>query len=186
MTKSSQFYFSQFIGTLTIILVIFLAACGKRYEGSQSYTVLTREQISMFIQVTNKVEVMENNLFLRDDLYAVPTLDWVNRVYSPQLTKFLFDNDLLKYTKESNDCDDFSQYALTVAHMMHRYSLNRPKGTTISVGDVIQMQVMADHAINVWIVTDDAGRLMLAFYEPQQQRIIPFNPQDEIISYFKM
>lgn len=172
-----------------LLLIIFIStftACGKRTEGSPTYTVLTRNEVANFIEITNQVDGFSSHIYFNDDFYAVPTLKWVNEVYSPRLTKFLFDNDLLKYVKESNDCDDFSQYALTVAHMMHRYSTSRPKGTTISIGDVTWMQPMQDHAINVWIVTDDNGKLILAFYEPQEQRFIPFSTRDEIISFLKM
>jgi hypothetical protein len=180
----------KFLSCLIVGISLLFAGCSRTYESPSSYTIMEKDDVIKFIVETNRVEVMSNFILGNDALYAVPTLEWVKEHYTPNFKKFLFDNNLQTqlvsgYSTNSNDCDKFSTYALTVGHLMHEKGQNRPRNAALTIGEVYYMQPMQDHAINFWLATDN-GVLGLYFYEPQKQDFVPLKPRDTIFTFVKI
>jgi hypothetical protein len=129
----------RFISLLA--LLVFLIGCGQAPSVSPAYIPMKTQQVSDFLFRTNNLSTI--NDVIVDETYAVPTLKWVKEVYTPSLTQWLFDNGLLNdvmkqkgYIPEVNDCDDYADFAVTVARLRHRKNPDRPSWTSIPIGVV--------------------------------------------------
>ena len=175
------FIFLIFIYMKNIILfltmaVIVLTGCKPKYPESPKYTIISGDDIRKFIVETNHVNAGDCTMMV-DNSYAVPTIEWIKKDYTPIFKQFLFDNQLNSYEGGKNECDKFSYYGVTVGHMMHFHS-NSPANTGLSIGEFTYMVTLTPHDIMFFVATDESGKLKLVFYEPQAQQIFELDPAD--------
>lgn len=178
---------------IALLSLVFLLGCGPSVPPSPDYTQVTHTQVRNFLFVTNNVFVVADFYKFEDRSYAVPTLKWINEVYTPAFTKWLIDNGVTSevkpnggYSLEDNDCEDFSDYAITVGRLLHRKNSNRPINTAIPIGIISYQTSNTDwHAINVMIVMDN-GKMTLMFYEPQIQNFIKFDASEMGLDFLKI
>jgi hypothetical protein len=119
--------------------------------------------------------IMVKKITFMDEDYSLPAKVWMADTGSPfsqDLWNFLAANDLLTYSAENNDCDDFARSAMEVAAIAHR---RMKTGTALAFGMMWYQPDWAKtgdcHCINIAIVgTHDAPEIV--FYEPQQRQIV--------------
>jgi hypothetical protein len=166
--------------------ITLLVGCSPSYTPSTSYVLMSVDDVRKFITVTNNVTPIGDMAITTDTYYAVPTLDWINKHYTPQLSSFLFKNQLRTPAEVENDCDDYALYAAAVGHLMHRHASNKPKGTSLTIGEFAYLKELSGHVINFFIATDNSGKLVLVFYEPQLQKVVELDPKSEAVFFWKM
>jgi hypothetical protein len=178
---------------IALLALVFLIGCGRNSSTPANYTTVTQQQVENFLFVTNNVFVLNGFETIDDREYAIPSLEWVKKVYSPALTDWLFKNGITTqmetrggYHDEENDCDDFADYGVTVGKLLHHHNSSKPPAAAFPMGVIHFLQDDGSgHAINFLIVTDD-GKLKLIFYEPQLQDLTPFNPEEKAVLFMKL
>ena len=168
-----------FLGLLTLLLP--LTSCSPSYPSSSSYVTMDKIDMTAFIIETNHINALQC-YSMNDQQYAIPTIKWIEKDFSSELKKFLFKYQVTSATDTSNDCDDFTQYAITVGHIMFRHASKRPAESALAIG---AFQYYPDggggHSLNFFIATDDYGVIKVVLYEPQTQQIIQLYPKDTVI-----
>jgi len=165
--------------------LLLVVSCKPKYPASPKYKVVSAEQIRNFIVSSNKVHTLYGE-YAVDNEYAVPTVDWIKSNYTEHLKQFLFDYQLSRPSEGDNDCDKFAQYGITVGHIMHHHTANKPKGSSLAVGEFIYMEGLEVHDINFFVAIDKDDQLKLVFYEPQLQSIIEIDPTDTAVFSWRM
>ena len=129
--------------------------------------------IMNFISETNQIST---KLFsgLQDDSYAVPDIKWITEEFTPRFKKFLFDNNLRESEENSNDCEDFSDNAISVGRTLYFNDSQKIKEHALSIGFFDYLSNIESHRI-VMIVAHENKNLKLVFYEPLTQEIIPLD-----------
>lgn len=164
-----------------ILAGLAITSCKPSYPASPTYKVVSRADLEAFIVVTNHLNVRKM-LVLSDEAYAVPTIEWITKSYTPQLERFLFDNELRRPSDTENDCDKFAHYGVTVGHLMHHRATVKPKGTALAIGELSYIAWdLGGHAVNLFVATDNYGELKLVFYEPQARQIIELDPKSTYV-----
>jgi hypothetical protein len=158
--------------------------CKPSYPSSPSYKIVTAEEITNFIVDTNGIHALLGTL-VPDTEYAIPTVEWIEKYYTPQLKQFLFDYQLNSPSSIENDCDKYAQYGLTIGHVMHHHA-NKPKNTALTIGEFMYIDSIVAHVINFFIAIDKDNQIKLVFYEPQTQQIILLDVKDVAVLYWRM
>ena len=114
--------------SLIIIASVVFTACKPSYPSSPTYRVMKKEDLEAFLVVTNHINARKV-LSMPDEMYAIPTIEWIKDNFTPHLEQFLFDNQLRRPIDTENDCDKFAQYAVTVGHLMHHWAKVKPNNT---------------------------------------------------------
>jgi hypothetical protein len=189
ITHNLIFIYMRVIKMLVVVFVfisLLFVACKPKYPSSYEFSVMSGNEVRRFIDITNNVITMKDPILV-DETYAVPTIQWIKSHYTEQLKQFLFDYQLNKYYSVENDCDDFSIYAVTIGHIMHRYAVNKPKRSTLAIGEFHYLHnFTTGHAINFFIALNDKKQIVLVFYEPQTQRIVELNRESIMPVWWKM
>jgi hypothetical protein len=101
-----------------------------------------------------------------DDKYTIVTIDWLKSVYCPELKREIKDNNL-KYTPQSQDCDNFSNLGRYIASKLNSNGRNNAIGEFFYKADK-----GFSHAINFAIIRGFDNELELVFIEPQNPSIV--------------
>jgi hypothetical protein len=156
------------------IIALTTTSCKSIYTASSTYTLMSGSNVKLFLTVTNKISI-KNSMRMSDELYAIPTAEWVKNEFTPQFKKFLIKYNLMVFRTIENDCDKYSHYGRTVSRIMHKNIKNKPPYTAIPIGELDYMRTKTDaHSINFFIVRDEFNEIKLMFYDPQCQKIISF------------
>jgi hypothetical protein len=108
--------------------------------------------------------------FVCDEIYAVPTKDWLLGKFSKYYRRKLFGWGLWKW-RPTFDCDDFASFFRALAHLAHAKSKN--SGVEgITVGECwYRVSNSEAHAVNVALI-DEGNTIILVYIEPQTCKII--------------
>jgi hypothetical protein len=168
-----------------IIIYLTMTGCTPKCQPSSTYVLMTGTEVGNFITYSNNIRSVGCAL-VPDISYAIPTEEWIEDQYTPYLKSFILKNKLVWSKDSENDCDKYSQYGVTVGHIMHYKAKGKPKETALSIGEFMYMPTATGHALNFFIATDKNKKLKLVFYEPQLQRIIELNPTNQAVLYWRM
>jgi len=108
---------------------------------------------------------------IADRTYALPTLNFLGGAFSTALWSFQQFFEVLRWTPEANDCDDFARIAAGFAQMLHYLTPNRPPATALAVGELWYVKDSGEgHAINVALCGPSPDGVV--FYEPQTRQLV--------------
>ena len=111
------------------------------------------------------------NQLVLDKQYFYATEEWALNEFYPRYWKFLEQNNLLLYSGQSNDCDNFAAWARLYAQKLHNDSPNKGKGG-IAFGEFMYKRGNGtNHALNFALVKTKDGTKIL-FFEPQTGAIV--------------
>lgn len=171
---------------LSLFFVInILVSCSKTPPPAEySWKVITKEQAFNFLYYSNNVKIIYGPI-LSSDPYSVPTIKWIENVYSPALKNWLFSNQILVAKENNNNCTKFSSYGQTVGHLIHYRQNQNTQKTSLAIG-VVDYQAYAweGHSINCFIVANEFGDLKICYYEPQTQKIMTKEEVDWVESTY--
>ncbi len=169
-----------------IVVGILLISCSKVPDSKTipSYVTISSYEVKGVITNAN-LAGFKDNIFLHDEDYVIPTLDWVNGEFSKQFKQFLFNYNIRQFQDGKNECDKFSLHARSVANILNRH--NPQSGNSgIAVGEVYLINGGGGHAMNFAIVADRDKKLRLVFYEPQAAQIVNVDTNDLAILTWNM
>jgi hypothetical protein len=112
----------------------------------------------------------------RDELYALPAVDWVDAQLSAAMRAFQRAFGLAVYGHEDADCDDFAGVAAEVARLLHRRMKLQPP-CALAFGTLAVERAAGGHMLNMYVTAHPGtapvvDRLVIAFYEPQERRSV--------------
>lgn len=123
---------------------------------------MNSQEISNYLN-DNKIKPMY--FFTADANYSIPTKKWFLNEFSKSLVDHLIKIGIFRYAAESNDCDDYSRFAATLAQIFNAKSGRSDKG--LSIGEVWYIKNgNLPHAITIAIVANK-GNYEICFMEPQ-------------------
>lgn len=106
-----------------------------------------------------------------DRRYALPTRGFIEGAFSSALWSFQKFFDVLNWTDEANDCDDFARIAAGFAQILHCLTPGRPPATALAVGELWYVRDSGEgHAINVALC--GGGPDDVVCYEPQTRKVV--------------
>jgi hypothetical protein len=122
--------------------------------------------------------ILADATFFADDLYLLPSLDWLTGDFVRGLQAFFQLLDMADYTAEQCDCDDFARGAAFYASTLHnRFSDGSNRRTALAFGEfAYKHRDGYAHAINcILCATSEpvgarstrAPLMQLVFFEPQ-------------------
>lgn len=165
------------LACLLIAVALLVCSCSKEVKSDYDFKVVTKNELIDFITKTNKAVPQAGLRVMSSVTYAVPDVRWIERTYTPFFYAYLFDNDLRTPTDLDNDCVKFTAHGLSSAYNLYHRTSNRPEKTALAVGSFENWQGFGVHSFLFFIAMDN-GKMVIVFYEPQTQRIIPVDPQD--------
>ena len=106
-----------------------------------------------------------------DRRYALPTRGFIEGAFSSALWSFQSFFNVLQWTEEANDCDDFARVAAGFAQILHFLTPNRPPAAALAVGELWYVKDDGTgHAINIVLCGPDPKDVLC--YEPQTRQIV--------------
>ncbi len=164
-----------------ILIILFLGLCGC--NTIQSYTltplpitpkikmfspeIYTSEQILRMFLESGMVPTKYPEMV--DELYVLPTREYIEQVYSPKLEKYLKDLNISISNEGSFDCDDVVRESWAL--MVREYNkTDHPKNAAILFGQYAFItDKITGHVMNITLINDEYIRNIM-FYEPQLQQ----------------
>ena len=110
------------------------------------------------------------SLLVLDREYACPALDYLQEDFSEDFRGVLWDEGLMEWKTEVNDCDNFSLRAMDEAQKAHVRSHNRQGNKGLAFGCFFYYPEWAKggaHCINFAIIRHLDGGHGPVFFEPQ-------------------
>ena len=126
----------------------------------------TRREIE---QIMREAGVMADQVMIGDDVYALPSKEWLSGRFAEALRTFFNGLELNSWEAEKNDCDDFARGAAWFAAMLHNRSAAKAglKRSGLAIGEIWYRQADGvNHAINCAIIPEP-GKDRVVFFEPQ-------------------
>jgi hypothetical protein len=168
-------YLSYLFVCLISIGLLF-TACSKS-NSNYDWTTMTKDEVSNFLVYSNHVN-MTHGPIVNAAVYCIPTVKWVNKVYGPELQSFLFKNNVDKYIDNDNTCINFSAYGEVAGYMLHLKG-EGPRHSSLAIGIVDYIQTFYSwHSINFFVARDDNNKLIIYYFEPQNQTEVSHNQVD--------
>ncbi len=185
-----MFYMFSRVLDYQLFRIILFTVCTLIFGGcskNDSYVFVQKDykELYDFIVYTNSIEALLYGGFT-DFNYALPDKDWIKKVYLPALSQFLFDNNIRRYSSEVNDCDKYSLYGLTVAHLNYYKSKNKLPGTSLAVGEFVHFFNLSSHSILFFVVYNENKDMELLFVEPQTQQFIDLDYKHFGCSFWRL
>lgn len=154
--------------------LLFVCGCNKKTPLIiPENDVITVDQIYNAVDADGLYSVYS---FVTDSDYLVLDKGWVANSFSQSFSNFLVSIKQNIYISESNDCDDFSEYAYAyIRYLQHNKTYN--KNFSVCFGKVYYLtDAGIGHAVNFFISSD--GEVL--FYEPQKYQIIELSKKEKI------
>ena len=145
-----------------------LVGCSS-LPSNYKFNNLDDTQVMNFIKQTNNIKTYRNSDVL-DYSYKIPTKQWINEKFTPFYSDFLFKYSLNTYYEDKNNCNKYTQYALTCGHILFKNEKDSTSGA-LAIGQFRYFKGLDRHSIIFFIVNDN-GENKLLFYEPQIQQLI--------------
>lgn len=115
------------------------------------------------------------NWSVADRCYAMPTRGFVMGAFSSALWSFKSFFQVLNWTEEANDCDDFARLAATFAQILHFLTPDRPPATALALGEFwFVRDDGTGHAINLALCGEE-----VVAYEPQTRNEVTLSADEK-------
>jgi len=138
--------------------------------------ILTGTELQLTLAVAG-YDAGPRNSFV-DRQYALPTRGFLTGAFSAALWSFQSFFNLLNWTEEANDCDDFGRVAAGFAQILHFLTPGRPPATALAVGELWYVQDSGEnHAINVALCGPTPDDVVC--YEPQTRRVVTLSDTEK-------
>jgi hypothetical protein len=109
------------------------------------------------------------------EFYALPSVAWIQDKFAPALRADLKRVGALRYVKAKNNCTKFSRHAAWFAGLCHAKTQNKATDEAelaLGMFDFVR-PVDGGHSINLAVSRYLDSTLLLVFFEPQIQQIVP-------------
>lgn len=166
------------LSLLVIITIIAFIGCDNAPSNKYTFTSENKMNVLNFITYSNNI-VPSQFMKLNDMNYAIPQLDWIKKEFTPFYASFLFKNNLRIYRDPLNNCNKFTVHARSNAHILYDKTPRKIDTASLAVGEYSYWEGFTLHVINIFIARNEFGEMIMVYYEPQIQDIIPFNPKDD-------
>jgi len=164
--------------SLLILISFFIVGCSPKTPSVTNNTIYSSNIISLL----NGYDIYPSDKIIDDELYTLPSKNWVETTFSNEFFKFLSEEKLQQYELDSNDCDNFAGWARLFAQKLNNNTKSQGKSSILFGEFDYKEDKGGYHAINFFISLEDE-KYKIYFYEPQTQKII-FLSDDEIKSCF--
>ena len=112
--------------------------------------ILTAAELELTCAVAGYAPMDVNKFSVVDRRYALPTRNFLESAFSAALWSVQSFFDVLRWSEEANDCDDFARLAAAFGQILHYLTPNRPPATALAIGELWFVQDSGSgHAINI-------------------------------------
>ncbi len=152
--------------SLLLLILSLITGCATHHS---KFVEATNRELYHFVVSSNGIDSARSKL--NSPVYALPSIDWINKEFTPALKDFYWKNGLTHYTKWENDCVKFSAHAISVAYNVYYHDSDKLNEHALAVGlfDYYPVFSSIGHEI-IFFVAHDHGKKVLIFYEPQAQK----------------
>jgi hypothetical protein len=155
------------------ILLVLILVSGCSPKQNYTFAEMDDTQVKNFIVNTNHIKAILYS-DISDFSYGIPSKGWVENKFTDFYKNFLFKYSLNTYKDGKNNCNKYSQYAITCGHILFK---DEPGSTSLAIGQFSYFTQLVRHSIIFFIVNDD-GHNKLLFYEPQAQQFITLTDEE--------
>ena len=106
-----KYYIAILIAIFSIIFIVALSGCKPKPATVQITHTITNTDISDILFANGLCFV---NPILVDEVYALPSTDWVKSTFANNFFNLLASLNSLTYVNTENDCDDFATVPLNL------------------------------------------------------------------------
>jgi hypothetical protein len=140
--------------------------------------ILTAAELELTCAVAGYAPMDVNKFSVVDRRYAMPTRDFLAGAFSAALWSLQKFFDLLNWSEEANDCDDFARLAAAFGQILHYLTPNRPPATALAIGELWYVQDSGGgHAINIAVCGPAPSDVVL--YEPQKRQVVRLSDEEK-------
>jgi len=140
--------------------------------------ILTAAELELTCAVAGYAPMDVNKFSVVDRRYALPTRNFLESAFSAALWSFQSFFDVLRWSEEANDCDDFARLAAAFGQILHYLTPGRPPATALAVGELWYVKDSGEsHAINIALCGPTPDDVVC--YEPQTRRIVTLSEQEK-------
>lgn len=163
-------------------LLLLILFCVPTFAAEYDWIKIEKQDVEKFLSKTNGI-VGAHSLQATSQTYCVPTLKWIEIVYSAYLKNFLVSRGVSTYLDPENNCVKFSTYALTAGYLLHYKENQGPIKTSLAIGSIdYYIDKENAHSANFFLAIDDTKNLVIVYYEPQTQSFISKSAVKKVIS----
>jgi hypothetical protein len=164
--------------TIGILIILFSTGCDGKKKSTYEFRSLPKNEALDVLMYTNAIRPLKC-FRMSDKTYAIPSVKWIQEVFTPEFKNYLFRNNLKTVRDSINDCDKYCLHARSVASVLYSKETKRIPGAALAMGEFVYWYGLDMHDIVFFLAYDETyGDLVMVFYEPMIQNIIIFEPRD--------